>query len=150
MRITQEADYALRMMCLLTERGATEAQPLGAPVMAEKVAIPPRFATKILRKLSLAGLVKSSRGVTGGYSLTADPARLTIRQVIEVIDGPIEISKCLSDDHACQNNPNKDCCRFHHVFGGLNDMLTQRLDRLTIGMMVDYSRTVKDLLDLIQ
>ena len=146
MRITQEADYALRMVCLM----AQEDTVLGAPVMAEVVAVPPRFALKILRKLSQEGLVKASRGVTGGYRLTVDPTVLTVRRVIESIDGPIEISKCLSDMHMCRNNPNKNCCRFHHVFGTLNGYLTERLDRLTVAMMIDPDLPLEALLDAVQ
>ena len=150
MKITQEADYALRMVCLLADAAKTKALPVGAPAMAEAVAIPQGFAMKILRKLSLAGIVKSSRGVSGGYALDKDPNLLTVRRVIEVIDGPIEISKCLSDSHQCLNNPNKDCCRFHHVFDSLNQMLIRRLDRLTIGMMTDKEIPLSELLGIIE
>ncbi len=149
MKITQEADYALRIMCLLATQAATEDIPLGAPAMAEAVAVPQGFAMKILRKLSLSGLVRSSRGMSGGYRMVADPDTLTVRAVIEVIDGPIEISKCLSETHQCQNNPNKSCCRFHHVFGSLNDMLKERLDRLTIAMMIDGEVPLEKLLAII-
>lgn len=155
MRITQEADYALRMVSLLAQSGAvitdeTVTNTLCAPAMAEAVAVPVGFATKILRKLSLAGVVKSMRGITGGYYLLRDPRGLTVKEVIETIDGPIEISKCLSETCECLNNPNKDCCRFHNVFGVLNQMLTERLDRLTIAMMVDADLPICDLLETIK
>ena len=150
MKITQEADYALRMVCLLAQQAAEEDVPLGAPAMAEAVAIPQGFAMKILRKLSLAGLVKSSRGITGGYRIAACPETLTVRAIIEVIDGPIEISKCLSESHQCLNNPDKSCCRFHHVFGNLNEMLTERLDRLTVAMMISPDVPLEALLETIR
>lgn len=155
MRITQEADYALRMVSLLAKTGAVirgdaVSNTLCAPAMAEAVAVPVGFANKILRKLSLAGVIKSMRGSTGGYYLLRDPEGLTVREVIEVIDGPIEISKCLSENCECLNNPNKDCCRFHNVFGVLNQMLTERLDRLTIAMMVDADLSICDLLEAIK
>ncbi len=155
MRITQEADYALRMVSLLTKSNAvitdeTISNTLCASAMAETVAVPVGFANKILRKLSLAGVVKSMRGITGGYYLLRDPKELTVKEVIEVIDGPIEISKCLSENCECLNNPNKDCCRFHNVFGVLNHMLVERLERLTIAMMVDVDLSICDLLETIK
>ena len=151
MRITQEADYALRMVSLLTKSGAVFSfgmvqGTLFAPAMAEAVAVPEGFANKILRKLSLAGVVKAMRGAAGGYYLLRDPKELTVKEVIETIDGPIEISKCLAENCECLNNPNKDCCRFHNVFGVLNHMLVERLDRLTISMMVDVNLPMRDLL----
>lgn len=146
MKITQEADYALRMMCLLTKQSAAGVPTVGAAALAEGVAVPTRFGLKILHKLSQAELVKTSRGASGGYSLNTDPATLTVRRVIEAIDGPIEINRCLSDTHVCLNNPNKDCCRLHHVFEELNHHLTERLDRLTVAMVVDDRVGLGDLL----
>lgn len=155
MRITQEADYALRMVSLLAKSGAVFSYgavqgTLFAPAMAETVKVPMGFANKILRKLSLAGVVKAMRGITGGYYLLRDPAGLTLKEVIETIDGPIEISKCLSENCECLNNPNKDCCRFHNVFGVLNQMLVERLDRLTIAMMVNADLSMSDLLETVK
>ena len=150
MKITQEADYALRMMCLLTKETAAGNTPVGAATLAEGVAVPTRFGLKILHKLSGADLVKTSRGATGGYSLNVNPATVTVRRVIEAIDGPIEINRCLSDTHQCLNNPNKDCCRLHHVFEDLNGQITERLDRLTVAMVVDSSLGLGDLLAIIR
>ncbi len=150
MKITQEADYALRMICLLAKETAAGNAPVGAANLAEGVAVPTRFGLKILHKLSLSDLVKTSRGATGGYSLITDPAALTVRRVIEAIDGPIEINRCLSDTHACLNNPNKDCCRLHHVFEELNGHITERLDRLTVAMVVDDTVGLGELLGIIR
>ena len=146
MKITQEADNALRMMCLLAKQAAAGVPTVGAAILAEGVAVPNRFGLKILQKLSQSGMVKTSRGATGGYSLNTDPATLTVRQVIEAIDGPIEINRCLSETHLCLNNPNKDCCRLHHVFAELNGMLIERLDRLTVAMVVDEGIGTGDLI----
>ena len=146
MKITQEADYALRMMCLLTKQSAVGNHTVGAATLAEGVAVPTRFGLKILHKLSEVELVKTSRGASGGYSLNVDPGTLTVRRVIEAIDGHIEINRCLSEAHLCLNNPNKDCCRLHHVFEALNGQLTERLDRLTIAMVVDDRVGLGDLL----
>lgn len=146
MRITQEADYALRIVCHLTQQDET----VGARTLSERLAISSSFTLKILRKLSHEGLVQGTRGAEGGYTMAVDPNALTIRRVIEAIDGPIEISRCLSDSHGCRYNPEKSCCRFHHVFAELNRLLTERLDRLTIRMMADQSIPLDELLSTIQ
>ena len=150
MKITQEADYALRMICLLAKETVAGNTPVGAATLAEGVAVPTRFGLKILHKLSDSELVKTSRGAAGGYSLNADPETITVRRIIEAIDGPIEINRCLSDTHTCLNNPNKDCCRLHHVFEELNGMLTERLDRLTVAMVINESVGLGDLLSIIR
>lgn len=146
MRITQEADYALRITTLLSRSDA----PIGASELADKVKAPNRFAMKLLRKLALAGVVTSLRGATGGYKLAMPADKLTVKQVIEVIDGKIEISKCLSDCHECLNNPDKGVCRFHNVFAYLNEQLTSRLDMLTIAQMGSNELSIDQLIDIIR
>lgn len=142
MRITQEADYAMRITTLLAER----ATPVGAPQIAAAVRIPPRFAMKILRKLSLQGIVRATRGVSGGYSLLIAPDELSVRRVIEAIDGVIEMQKCLNVRHACTFNPNKSRCRYHKLFRALNDRITQSLENVTVGEMADPAVPIETIL----
>ncbi len=146
MGVTQEADYALRMVCLLAERG----EVVGAEVLAGTVAVPTRFGQKILRKLSDAGLVRALRGASGGFRLVADPEELTLRQVIEVIDGPIALRHCLDDSHSCSHHPCKDECRLHHLFATLNAVVIERLDKVTVGMVVDETISLGQLLDTVR
>ena len=156
MKITQEADYALRMVCLLARCGAEATDKdmppamVGAATLAQEVAVPTRFGLKILHRLAEEGLLAAGRGATGGYYLIIPPEELTVRRIIEAIDGPITISRCLSDSHECLYNPVKDCCRLHHVFGELNGLLTERLDRLTVSAVVDDAVSLDDLLATIR
>ena len=146
MRITQEADYALRIVSLL----AGSETPVGAPQVAEAVGVPSRFAMKILRKLSLGGVVKSTRGVSGGYRLALPPEEISLRSVIETIDGEIAIRHCLLADHICSRNADKGACRFHHVFAELNGMITERLSRLSIGDMVNDNIPINELVKILK
>ncbi len=150
MKITQEADYALRMMYRLAEQQAAGVGVVGAATLADDVAVPTRFGLKILHKLAEAGLVKTSRGTAGGYSLNADPADLTVRRIIEAIDGPITLNRCVGDGYDCGNNPDKSACRLHHVFDALNAQVTERLDRLTLAMLTDEHMGVGDLVAVIR
>ncbi len=143
MRITQEADYALRIVSLLAGGDI----PVGAPQVAEAVGVPSRFAMKILRKLSLGGVVRSTRGVAGGYSLALPPEDISIRRIIETIDGEIAIRHCLLSDHVCSRNADKGACRFHHVFAELNGIIGERLSRLSIGDMVNERIPINELVN---
>lgn len=146
MRITQEADYALRIVSVLAQaQGA-----VGAPQVAEAVGVPQRFAAKILRKLLLAGLVKSTRGVAGGFSLAAAAKDITLLQVIEAIDGQIAIRHCLAEGHICSNHKDKGACAFHHVFTELNEMIRTRLGRLSLADMTDKNVPIEALISKIK
>ncbi len=149
MKLTQEADYALRIICRLAGETAAENTPVGAATLSESVAVPTRFGLKILHKLAEAGIVRSTRGNSGGYNLAESPETLTLRRVIEAIDGPITLNRCIAENHACANNPDKNACRLHHVFETLNAALTERLDRLTIAMVTDDSTDLVTLLAIL-
>ncbi|MCX7714454.1 MAG: Rrf2 family transcriptional regulator [Clostridia bacterium] len=100
MKITREADYALRIVAMLSG----EKVQIEAKQISEKKAIPYRFTLKILRKLVKSGIVKSFRGVNGGYALNKEPSEITVKSIIEVIDGPIAVNKCIENHNACANS----------------------------------------------
>ena len=133
MRLTQEADYALRIVWILAKADET----LDAKKVSEMACVPERFTVKILRKLVLRGTVASKKGAMGGYLLAADSRELTMRQVIETIDGPLEISRCLNDEYRCSRNFDKKCCTFHLIFEKINKEMAEKFDRITIADAID-------------
>jgi Rrf2 family protein len=96
MQITRAGEYAvLGLMCLAR-------RPSGSVVMIDEVSreekIPKSFAAKIFQSLVKAGLVKSNRGMGGGFTLLKQPAAITVLDVIEAIEGKIAFQRCLSED----------------------------------------------------
>ena len=133
MRITQEADYAIRIVCFLAE----EDRVLDATTIAESAYITQRFALKILRKLVLGGLVRSYKGASGGYKLAEEADKVTLKDVIELIDGEIAISKCLMEDHVCsKQGARKSACTVHRIFDAINRDVTEKLGGITIASVI--------------
>ena len=91
MRITHEADYAIRVAFCLAECGGK----LGAKEISERTGVTLRFALKILRKLIQAGMVRSYKGANGGYELAQNPAEVSMGAIIVCIDGPITFNHSL-------------------------------------------------------
>ena len=75
-----------------------------------------RFTLKIMRKLVSAGIVCSFKGAHGGYILARPAGEITLRQVIEAVEGPYRFSRCLDSEYDC-NCPSTEPCPFHSVFG---------------------------------
>jgi len=100
MDISRKTDYALRMLAMLAE---DRESLLSVRTAAEKVDVPYSFARSIQHGLVLAGIVESLRGVHGGMRLKVDPAQITIRQVVEAIQGPLVMNECTA--------PTADCAR---------------------------------------
>lgn len=93
MYITQEADYAIRIIhCLAKDGGRRDARSI-----SREVYVTLRFSLKILGKLSSAGLVQSFKGNRGGYELAQPPANITLQDVLQAVEGPFAISRCLNE-----------------------------------------------------
>lgn len=131
MQMTLESDYAVRIV----ERLAQNNQRLDAHTIAETTCVPLRFALKILRKLVQAGLITSYKGAKGGYQLSREPKAITLRQVIEAVEGPWMISRCLGDGYQCTHTS----CRVHHVYEEITALVRQKLDSFTFDSAEDAS-----------
>ena len=171
MRITQEADYAMRIVCLLAQlesgeldltddsRSNTEADTpcendecriLGAAEITARTMVPPRFTLTILRKMVMSGFVESFKGKNGGYKLSKMPDTITMRDVIEVIDGPVAISRCIDDAHACSKQGfNKKECRVHNIFVKLSESVVDKLSEITIADLISPDISLDELYKLI-
>lgn len=114
MRITQEVDYALRVVLFLSNLGINK--KIEAKYISEHENIPIRFLLKLLRKLTAKNIIKSYRGVNGGYALNKEPKDISFYDVIIAIDGPIYINKCFSDSNNCNLNRTATCTLHKSLF----------------------------------
>ncbi|MCD8180831.1 MAG: Rrf2 family transcriptional regulator [Firmicutes bacterium] len=124
MKMTREADYAIRIVAML----AMENKQIEAKVIAEKNDIPYRFTLKILRKIVQSGIIKSYRGVNGGYALNKKPSEITLREVIEVIDGKIAINACMENPEICKST---GICSIQKKLYNVQKILTEELEKIT-------------------
>ena len=124
MRITHEADYAVRIVYVLMQ---AEGSTVAASKVAESSGVTLRFTLKILRKLAGSGIVASQKGANGGYGLAMDPEEISLGLIIESIDGPFELNHCLIDDFDCTRVKDKKFCQFHHIFDRVNAKLKDEL-----------------------
>ena len=99
MQITRQADYAVRAVLHLARLGNTERA--ATSMIAEEQNIPPSFLAKIISQLSIAGLLHTSRGARGGVTLGREPGDITLLEVVEAIDGPIQLNECVGEDGIC-------------------------------------------------
>ena len=131
--LTREADGALRIVWLLGKTGDVT----DAGSIAESVAVSPKFTLKILRQLLQGGLVRATRGKNGGYALAMAPNEITVRRIVELIDGPIAINRCQAEDFFCSRmGYDKGSCRFHCLFAAVSDRLAHDLEAVTLEMML--------------
>ncbi|HEU4657282.1 MAG TPA: Rrf2 family transcriptional regulator [Capillimicrobium sp.] len=88
MRITAKADYAVRAAAELAAAAGDE-RPVKGETIATRQAIPQKFLENILSDMRQAGLVKSQRGVDGGYRLAKPPSDVSVADIIRAVEGPL-------------------------------------------------------------
>ena len=121
MQITRQADYAVRAVLHLARTGD---QRTATSMIAEEQRIPPSFLAKIISQLSIAGLLHTSRGARGGVTLARDAKDITLLEVIEAIDGPIQLNECVGDNGSCSFDDN---CPLRPVWCDAQEELVGRL-----------------------
>ena len=140
MHITLETDYAIRIVDALAKAPLTEDRQhkvrIDAGTIAERTEVPLRFALKILRKLVSGGIVKSYKGVHGGYELTAKLDTLSIYDVIELVEGEYRFSRCLSEEYSCNCGEERLPCSYRAVFADVTKTVKEQLKNQTFDKLV--------------
>lgn len=133
MHITLESDYAVRITGCLAESG----ERMDASKISEKTGVSLRFALKILRKLVSSDIVKSYKGAQGGYELARAASDITLRDVIDSIEGEYCLSRCLNskDGFVCTNNGSPECS-YAKVFSEISEMVNKKLESYNFEMMI--------------
>lgn len=98
LQVSRKVDYALRAMIHLSSLPDGAREPLHE--IASRNCIPKDFLAKIVKGLADAGLVKALRGAHGGVKMAKSPALISFLDVIEAVEGPVQLNVCLDDEHA--------------------------------------------------
>lgn len=130
MDISRKTDYALRMLAMLAEEPE---RLLSVRTAAEEVNVPYSFARSIQHGLVQAGIVESLRGVHGGMRLKVNPSKVTIRQVVEAVQGPMVMNDCTALDGDCAR---RGTCCYHPLWAGAQALMRDYLDSVSLDDVV--------------
>jgi Rrf2 family iron-sulfur cluster assembly transcriptional regulator len=125
--IRRNTDYALRAAVELANGYGNE--PVATKQIARSQRIPYQLACKLLQRLHKADIVKSEMGPAGGFSLKRKPSDITVRQVVEAVQGPVRLSKCLVSKSFCGLSR---CCPINPELGRLQSKINMFLNDLTL------------------
>ncbi len=137
-RLSKKGEYAVRA---LTEIGfESVARPnslIQISTVAQRTNIPEKFLEQILLALRNGGVLKSKRGVEGGYSLAKSPDEITLGEVIRLLDGPLAPIPCVSktayEPCSC---PDEASCGLHIAMRQVRDAIAEILDNYKLSRVI--------------
>ena len=131
MVLTKAGDYGIFGVIYLA------GQPKGKIVSLSEVSkaedIPEKFLAKIFQSLSRSGLIRSHRGARGGFSLARPADQITVKEVLEAIQGLVCFSKCLSELDDCDR---KEICKLRSLMQKAQDYTVKILNQKTLADLV--------------
>jgi Rrf2 family protein len=137
-RVSTRGDYASRALLSLALHAETDG-PTSVRDIADRTGLPQPYLEQILLALKGAGLVRSKRGVGGGYVLARDPTEITLSEIISAVDGPIVAGDFgrPHEDGACDHEGQ---CILLAVWASVGEHMRSHLDSFTLAEMVDRAR----------
>ncbi len=131
LRISKLADYSVVILVALA---AAEGDVVSTATLSHATQLPEPTVSKILKSLVRAGIIRSTRGINGGYGLMRAPADISVEDIIRAIDGPIFIT-------SCADGLEPDCnlgasCSVRGRWDSVNTALREMLRCVTLAEMI--------------
>lgn len=133
--LTKRTKYAIKTLIYLYEN-EVDNKPVSAKSISEHEKIPFKFLEKILRELRQHRLVKSERGAVGGYRFLKPPNTITVADVMRIIDGPIALIPCVSENfyEKCDECVDEETCKLRVLFREVRDKMLPVLEETIVDL----------------
>lgn len=131
MELTKAGDYGIFGVIYLAKQPQGKIVSLAEVSQAEN--IPEKFLAKIFQSLTRSGLIRSHRGAGGGFSLARPANKITVKELLESIQGPIYFTKCLSEFGECDR---KEICKLRKLWKKGQDYTLKILIQNTLADLI--------------
>ncbi len=128
--LTRNTDYAIRAVCSMASR---QGQVVSVAELVRELKMPRPFLRKILQTMSKAGLVTSTKGIGGGFTLSKDIDKLTLADFVEAFQGPLSINECSFKKKRC---PNTGGCPLKKKIDSIGNYVVNELRSITVGSLL--------------
>jgi Rrf2 family protein len=131
LQITRRGDYAIRGMLSLA--GKPNHRITLISEIASDIGVSKTFLAKIFQEFSKAGLVNSYRGAGGGFTLGRPAKKITLLEILEAVEGPITLSKCVLSRRSCRW---ESACPVNPVLRDLRDQVRRTLNKISLDQLL--------------
>ena len=136
MKISTKGRYALRLLLDLAMNESGE--PIRLKEVAERQGISDKYLEQIIATLNKGGVVKSTRGAQGGYSLKKGPSEYTVGMILRLMEGSLTPVECVEEgDAVCDRC---DGCATMKLWAKVNDAVNQVVDNVTLQDLVNWQK----------
>lgn len=135
--LSNTCKYAIRAVLYLAIN-EEEGKKIGIKKISEDLSMPSPFLGKILQTLSKNKILSSTKGPHGGFSLGKKANKISLLEIVKIIDGLDFFHNCVIGVKVCENKPKKrEICPFHDKLDPIRDELHEQLKNLTVGSFKD-------------
>lgn len=138
MKLSTKGRYGVKAMVDLAIHFGVE--PVSIKSISERQNISEYYLEQLFSPLRKANLIKSVRGAQGGYILSNPPDKITVAEIMKVLEGPVEISDCV-EEGVCSNI---ECCATRLLWVRIKDSIDSVMESTTLQDMVDDYVSMKN------
>ena len=141
--LTRKSDYALVALADLGYRYMQGEKPASARVIADAYKLPLPLLMNVLKELSSADILTSTRGATGGYKLARDPNEISVHDVIAAIEGPMRVALCAEAEPLAPQCNLESGCPIKAPVRTLHERVAKVFKEMTLADLVAESDLVR-------
>jgi Rrf2 family protein len=127
MQLTRGCEYAIRGLAYLAQSETDD--PILLADIAKAITAPTNYLSNIFQILTRLGLVSSHRGAKRGYTLSRHPAKISVREIVEGMEGPITIASCNMELGYCEQD---QTCSMFKLWDDIQKTITGKLESTTL------------------
>lgn len=124
--INRDVDYAARALVFMARANKPT---VAVARMQEEVGVSGPFLRKIMQKLHKAGVVHAVKGKGGGFAMARHPENITLKQLMDVLQGPLKLNDCVFGQKLCRHHA---ACVLRHKLAGMESRLAAEIAGVTI------------------
>jgi len=145
MILNRRGEYSILGMVYLAEQ--VNGNFVEISEVAKAVGVPEKFLRILFHELVKSRLLRSQRGTGGGFTLARPPQEITLRQIVEAIQGPIAAFDCVSGNSSDDECDKIGCCALHVVLKGIRQNIITELDGYTLAGLIKIRPQTVTLID---
>ena len=136
--ITRNTDYAVRALCCIAEQ---KQEVISADQLVKSLKMPRPFLRKILQTLNKEGLLNSSKGKGGGFTLAVSPGEITLTDVMKIFQGPVRLNECKFKKSNCPYITN---CLLKNKIDEIEKEVIVKLKAITMASIIKKEVNIDD------